>query len=360
MRKALLVTLEYPPQIGGVANYYVNLVKNLSADKIEVLTNKNNELLAKRSFLPWLKSFKIIKKIVQEKNIEVILVGQVLPLGTVAWLLSKYLKIPYIVFTHAMDVTYPQKYPRKKLLMQKIFNGAEKIITVSRYTKYEIYKLLNNRNQGKIEIITPAPSITPDNFPNTNINILKQEYAGHKILLSVGRLVERKGHDIVIKSLPFLIQQKIKFKYIIIGDGINKKHLCELVKKLNLENYVIFKNHLSDAEVAKYYQLCDVFIMPSRETEDKDIEGFGLVYLEANSFAKPVIGGKSGGVEDAIIDGKNGFLVDPKDIQMTAQAILKLFQNRNLATNFGLYGQDRIKKEFQWSYRAKQLEAIIS
>lgn len=355
MRKALLVTLEYPPQIGGVANYYANLVKHLPADKIEVLTNQRHELLAKRKFFPWIKSFFAIKKIVQEKKIEVILVGQILPLGTVAWLLNKYLKIPYIVFTHAMDVTYPQKYPRKKLLMQKIFNSAEKIITVSRFTKYEIYKLLNNRNQSKIEIITPAPNITPQRFPNAKEIVSKE-----KIILSVGRLVARKGCDAVIKSLSIILAKIPNLKYIIIGSGAYKKILLDLVTNLKLQDKIIFKEGLADEEVARYYQQCDAFIMPSRETKNKDVEGFGLVYLEANSFGKPVIAGKSGGVEDAVIDGQTGFLVEPEDTQMIAEAVIKILQDKNLADKLGQQGKSRVEEEFSWPHKAEQLEKILS
>lgn len=356
MRKALLVTLEYPPQVGGVANYCSNLVKYLPTEKIEVLTNQHHELLAKRKYLPWLKSFKKIRKIVREKNIDVLIIGQVLPLGTVAWLLNKYYKIPYIVLTYAMDVTFPQRYPRKKSLMQKIFNNAEKIITISRYTKYEIYKLLNNRDQGKIEIISPAPNINPEKFPITNSQFSNKE---EKIILSVGRLVARKGYDTVIKSLPIILSKIPNLKYVIIGSGEYKKTLLDLVKKLNLQDKVIFKENLSDEKVAQYYHDCDVFIMPSRETQERDVEGFGLVYLEANSFGKPVIAGKSGGVEDAVIDGQTGFLVEPEDKQMIADAAIKILNNKDLANKLGEQGKLRVNREFSWLLKAKQLEKII-
>jgi phosphatidylinositol alpha-1,6-mannosyltransferase len=356
MRKALLVTIEYPPQVGGVANYYFNLAKNLPVDKLEVFTNQNDELLAKRSFLPWLKAFKAIKKRIKEKGIEVILVGQILPLGTIVWLLSKYLKIPYIVFTHAMDITYPQKYPRKKILMQKILNSAEKIITVSRYTKYEIYKLLDNRSQRKIEIITPAPNITPNQFSIFNSQFSNKD---EKIILSVGRLVARKGYDTVIKSLSLVLNKIPNIKYIIIGNGSYKETLQKLAQKLELQDRIEFKENLSDEQVAQYYNACDVFIMPSRETSDRDVEGFGLVYLEANSFGKPVIAGKSGGVEDAVIDGQTGFLVEPEDVNMVAESLIKILSNKDLAEKLGQQGRLRVEREFSWFHKARQLEKIL-
>lgn len=359
MKKSLLATYDYPPDIGGVANYYYNLVQNLPKDKIDVITNKHQELSFALPYFAWIKSFFTLKKIIKQKKIEELLIGQILPLGTTALLLKKIYKIPYLVFTHAMDITFPQQYPRKKWLMKIILKNADKIVTVSRYTKYEILKLINPQLQKKIEIITPAPSITPQFYPNINYNELKEKYKNYRIILSVGRLVARKGHDVVIQSLTNLIKNNIKFKYIIIGDGNNYDNLNNLVRKYKLENYVVFIKNLSDQEVAKYYLLCDVFIMPCRETETRDVEGFGIVFLEANSFKKPIIGGKSGGVEDAIIDGKNGYLVDPLDIGMISNALMQILLKADLAKKLGEFGQKRISSEFNWEKKAKQLESLL-
>jgi phosphatidylinositol alpha-1,6-mannosyltransferase len=360
MRKSLLITLEYPPHIGGVSNYYYNLVSNLPKENISVLTNEKGQLLSKSLIFPWLKAFFTLKSMIKEKTIDVLLVGQILPLGTVAYLINRFYHVPYIVFTHAMDITWPQKYPRKKWLMKLILNHAEKIITVSRYTKYEIYKLIGGRGQRKIEVITPAPSICANSYVNLDITDLKNKFSQEKILLSVGRLVPRKGHDMVIRAMSLILKNHNKTKYIIIGDGEFLQPLKNLVAQLDLQRNVLFLGSLSDEEVAKYYKLCDVFIMPSRETEDRDAEGFGLVYLEANSFGKPVIGGKSGGVEDAIIDGQTGFLVEPKNINMIATAVTRLLSKDDLAKKLGENGKNRVEKEFIWSYKAEQLTKILS
>ena len=116
---------------------------------------------------------------------------------------------------------------------------------------------------------------------------------------------------------------------------------------------------MSDEQVAQYYNACDVFIMPSRETSDRDVEGFGLVYLEANSFGKPVIAGKSGGVEDAVIDGQTGFLVEPEDVNMVAESLIKILSNKDLAEKLGQQGRLRVEREFSWFHKARQLEKIL-
>ena len=360
MNNVLLITSDYPPKIGGVSNYYANLVKHLKSVNIEVITNNHHQLAYSWPFFGWIKCFFTILKITKTKKISTILVGQILPFGTAIWLIGKLKKIPYIVFTHAMDITIPQKYPRKKFLLKLILKSANKIITVSRYTKYEILKIMQNQDQRKIEIISPAPNITPQLFPHLQITDLKKSYQQKKIILSVGRLVERKGYDYVVEVLPLLIKQKIDFQYIIIGSGEYQNQLQTLVQKLNLSEYVIFKDNLADEEVAKFYQICDVFIMPSRELENHDVEGFGLVFLEANSFGKPVIGGKSGGIADAILDGKNGYLVEPENHDMIAKALIQLLTKPDLAIKIGSFGKERVEKEFTWQAKAKQLDDILS
>lgn len=140
MKKALLITLEYPPQVGGVANYYKNLVSQMSQDRIRVLTNDKSELLSTNKYIwpKWLKGLVNSYRAAKQNEIEHILVGQILPIGTIALVLKIILKIPYTVMTHAMDVTLPygkDGSARKKWLVKKILSKADSVTTVSRFTK---------------------------------------------------------------------------------------------------------------------------------------------------------------------------------------------------------------------------------
>ncbi len=343
MRKTLLVTLEYPPQVGGVANYYANMVQNLPSTKISVLVIKKH----------WLRSFLTITKTIKKEKIELVLVGQVLPLGTVVWLLSKVLPIKYITMTHAMDITYPLKYPRKKWLMTKILNASERVTTVSNYTKRELQKLLTGRNQYKISIIPPGPNLTPAKYPDLPSS------PEQPTILSVGRLVKRKGHDMVLRAMPAVIKKFPKAQYLIAGDGPYRDTLEDFVKKHKLEKNVEFMGRVPEEEIARLYAGCNLFIMPSRALPDQDVEGFGLVFLEANSFGKPVIAGNSGGVPDAVVDGKTGFLVDPEDPHMIAKAIIQLLYNQDLADRLGEQGKNRVANEFTWKLQAEKLKKLL-
>jgi len=149
---------------------------------------------------------------------------------------------------------------------------------------------------------------------------------------------------------------------LIIGDGALRKELEDLVKKLKLSEHVIFVGYIAheDEDLLKYYTACDVFIMPSREIKEKgDVEGFGIVYLEANACGKPVIGGKSGGVVDAIEDGVTGLLVDPQNINDISKALIKLLINKEYSSELGVTGRKRVEKEFNWKNIAAKTRNVL-
>lgn len=373
MKKTLLITLEFPPFIGGVANHLYNFCNNLDKDKIVVLANSNseaNEFDSKQQFkiirknfyskLPiwpkWLPLLKTIKQVIKENDIEYIIAGQILPVGTLAMLA----KLPYIVMTYAMDVTILHNSSRRKKIAKKVFSESKKVVTISNYTKNQLVKL--GIAKEKIELIYPCPTIKNLNLDEDKIINIKNKYNpdNKKIILTTGRLVERKGQDMVIKSLKKVISQIPDVLYLIGGKGEYQEDLELLVKKNQLEKYVKFIGFADDDELPYLYNLCDVFIMASRKLADQDVEGFGIVFLEANLFEKPVIGGNSGGIPDAVEDNYSGVLVDPNNEDDIANSLIKLFTNKELAQKLGQQGKTRAMNEFRWDVQAKKLEKLLN
>lgn len=365
MKKTLLVTLEYPPSVGGVATYYAHLVSELPSDSIVVLHNNDDALLFRRLWPRWLKALWSTWRTIRREGIECLLVGQILPLGTVALILHKLTGIPYIVMTHAMDVTLPfsnEGSARKQKLVKKILKHASAVTTVSQFTKQHLVTL--GVPESQIHIVSPCPHITPETFPVTVDEVVafdkEHQLDGKRVILSVGRLVERKGVDRVIEAMAMIKTQHPNALYVIAGNGQYAYELKKIVERLSLQKHVYFVGKLSDQELAKWYQRCDLFIMPSRQLSNRDVEGFGIVYLEANSFGKPVIGGKSGGVADAVTHEETGLLVDPNNVAEITAAIDRLLTDAPLATRLGNQGMQRVRAEFQWSQQARRLEQLIS
>ena len=377
MKKTLLVTIDFPPMIGGVANYWANLCKNLSAKDLVVLASKDNNssnfdihqeyliyrknLIAKSKWLwpKWLPLFWYTWKIIKKEKIKKVIVAHVLPTGSVLYILKKIFKIPYIVSFHGLDLANTQVEAKKRTMLKLICRNADGLIANSNYTKNLLHKL--TQKKYPVEIIYPCPNFTYQEISEQSLSSFKSKHGleNKKVLLTVGRLVKRKGHDFVLKSLPQVIKSVPNIIYLIVGSGPELENLKKLVQILDLNNIVRFCSDVQDAEIPLYFSSADLFVMPSRQLADGDVEGFGIVYLEANSYALPVIAGRSGGAIEAVENEVNGLLVGPENEQEIAESIIELFQNSQKAKKFGFQGSERVKKMFTWIQQTNKLKKII-
>jgi phosphatidylinositol alpha-1,6-mannosyltransferase len=350
--KILLSTLEYPPQIGGVASYYANLQKNWpEPDNFQVLDNAEGTLLSTKSFWPWLKSFGAIYQAWRSMRADLVLIGQVLPLGTVAWFLGFIPSFKYGVFFHGLDFSLAVASPRKRFITRLILQRARLIVCANS----EVARLLtgfDQASQEKIMLLNPGADLGVVDLDIRAALIEKYNLAGKKIILSLGRLVRRKGFDQVIKALDHLDFNNCL--YLISGKGEDREYLYDLASASSKKDQIIFLENLSEAEKWSCLSLCDIFVMPSRNIKG-DFEGFGIVYLEANLLAKPVIAGNSGGVRDAVVDRLNGLLVEPESTEGLAQALNILINDETLAKDLGERGRARALAEFNWSGQAEKL-----
>ena len=374
MKKILIATLEFPPQKGGIANYLFGIVKHLPRDKAVVLAPKNpslplpsekeggfkihrKKLISKFPFLwpGWLPLLFYLILISQREKVESILAGQVLPVGTAAFLVKKFLGIPYFISCHGMDILVAQKSPRRKRLLNKILEQAQGVIANSQFTKNELTKI--GVPENKITIIYPCPSSKKQENNKTKKQEIVEKFQlqDKKILLTVGRLVERKGHDKIIEALPKILEHMPNAMYVVVGDGPEKEKLQVLGSKLQVQNKVMFVGEVSDEELRAFYELCDVFIMVSRQING-DVEGFGTVYLEANQYGKPVVAGRSGGVAEAVEDGVTGLVIDdPTNTSQIAEAAIKLLAEDDLAKKLGAQGRNCVERKFKWEIQVKKL-----
>ncbi|MFH1662066.1 MAG: glycosyltransferase family 4 protein [Candidatus Falkowbacteria bacterium] len=360
--KVLLFTLEYPPFKGGVANYYDNLVKYWEKpDEIFVLHNNENKLIKKWIFPRWLLAILQLWISVKKNNIKHILVGHVLPLGTATYFVSRFIKIPYSVILHGMDFAFALKNNRKKVITKKILNNAENIICGNSYTAGLVKEFLGDEKGGKVKVVNPGISSRFKNIDLRFKSLLEHKYnlRNKIVLLSVGRLVKRKGFDKVIESLPEVLKKVPNLVYIIVGNGSEILNLKSKILNLNLKDNIIIITDADDKERNSWYNTSDIFIMPSRNI-DGDFEGFGIVYLEANLAGKPVIAGDSGGVRDAVVDNLNGLLVDPESKDEIYNAIIKLAEDEELREKLGEQGRERVVREFRLEKQVKKIYDIYN
>ncbi len=346
--KTLLFTLEYPPFKGGIANYYKNLVKHWpKPDDIFVLHNNDNKLINhKLPFLKWLPALIALRQEIKKNNIDYVLVGNILPLGTATWLLSFFCKFKYAVIIHGTDIAYAQKSSRKKRLAKKILSRANTIVCNSSYGA-SLVKEINSNWAKKIVIANPCVEEFQGEIKLPKKNITE----GKNILFSISRLMNRKGIDRVIEIMPEITAKFPNMIYVIAGTGPDEESLKKQAKD---QDNIMFLGKISEAEKWGWLKNCDIFIQPTRE-EDGNFDGFGIVYLEANLMEKPVIAGDSGGVRDAVENGLNGLLVDPENNEDIKNAIIKLTKDKNLAKKLGEQSRERVKTKFIWSEQIKNI-----
>ena len=339
MKKTLVLTHEYYPFFGGVARYCFDLFKHFAkkdylvlCDHEQVNTQTNIwHFRFKNKFVKpsWLFSFFSLIKIIKNEKIEQIFTPNILPLGSIAYYLNKFFKLPYIISLHGLDINLALK--NKKKLALKILQQANYIICNSQSTAKIIVNL--NIDKNKIKVIYPGRDFACDVDQAKVLNLKKALNISdtQKVILTVGRLNKRKGHDLVIKALSEI---KHDFLYLIVGRGEEELNLRNLVEKYKMEAKVRFFNNISDEELVYYYHLADLFVLANRESKE-DVEGFGIVFLNAASCSLPIIAGASGGVLEIFTDQSNALLVASENVEDLKEKINLLLVDQNLATKLG-------------------------
>jgi len=238
--------------------------------------------------------------------------------GVISYLVNKLYNIPYAVYIHGNDI-YPNTKNRvEKLIISKVLENAQVVIANSKYTQ----KLGINYGNFNIKVIHPGISYKRINSNNVKNN--KQE----KILFTVARLEKRKGIGNTLRALPQVIDTYPEIHYYIAGTGSYAGELQKIVQENNLEQHVTFTGFVSEEKKIELYKKCDLFVMPSYELKQAgSVEGFGIVYLEANMFGKFVIAGKAGGTADAVQEGKTGFRVDGTKPTEIGTAIINFYDS---------------------------------
>jgi phosphatidylinositol alpha-1,6-mannosyltransferase len=369
--KYLLFTLEYPPFNGGVGNYYKNIIENWP-EEVKVLCQKQEDknqtqnisykkLILSYIYPKWLLSFWHLGREINKNKIKHVLVGQILPLGTVSYFLSKIMNFEYSVFLHGTDLSFAFRKKRKAKLSLKILKKSKYIICTNSYVASKLKDILKNKYHDKIYVVNPGikKDIPKINQKLRDDLIEKHNLANKFIILTLGRLVERKGVDKVIKSINLISKETNNFSYIVAGDGPYRKKIEQIKSKLNpdLREKVILLGKVEEDEKWALIDICDLFVMVSKNIKG-DYEGFGIVYLEANLLAKPVVAGNSGGEEDSV-NKESGVKVDPFSEKEIADAIIKLIKDEELRIKMGKNAQKRVINDFNWEKQSKKLFNIL-
>lgn len=372
-QRLVILAGEFPPFAGGIANAAAQLAKTLTVQNFPVTIiaprycDKDREFdryqpyqvirlpLLRLRYVRMLPMTPVILTLVAKKKPDWLIAMRVTREGLPAVVAKGLFKIPFIVFAHALEFLRFSPNSLGWKVCRWVYSKSDWVVAISSATRFELVK--RDVEAEKVRVIHLGISEETFEFvpPMREWNGLS--FNGRRILLTVGRLVPRKGVDKVLEALPTVIARHPEVLYVIVGDGKYREDLRRLTETLGISDHVLFTGKVPD--VRPFYRACDIFVMPARQEGKGDVEGLGLVFLEAAACGKPVIAGAAGGAVDTVVHEVTGLFVDPTNPKEIADAILRLLDNPKLAQQMGEAGRQRVMSEFRWELTAKKLLSLM-
>jgi phosphatidylinositol alpha-1,6-mannosyltransferase len=363
--RLLVLTELFLPTKGGTAVWAAEVYRRLGGKEIHIVTadvpgaaevdathpNTLHRLDLKR--VPWLKPeslgmyakfFLKSMTLALTHRFEAVHAFRALPEGLVAWLVARLTFRRVVIYAHGEELTTWGSGGKYKA-MRFALRHADNVIANSDFTQDELVKM--GVRKDRIVLINPGVDMTRFR-PGLPSNDLKEKVgllAGEKLLLSVGRLSRRKGFDMVIKSLHELAKQDIAARYAMIGIGEDQDYLASLAREMGVSDRVHMLGHVSLDDLPRWYNACDVFVMPNRAING-DTEGFGMVFIEAAACGKPVLAGNAGGTGAAVVEGKTGMRVNGESLADIVTALAHLLDESG--SEMGQNGYCRAIESFTW------------
>lgn len=365
--KVLLVTTDFPPAIGGIQAVLYRTALNFNHLEVAVIAPdhpgarafdqthpfsihrvRGRETLFGGSIALLARIALASLKVLSREKVDVVLCGHpfTAPVGLVARLLMGK---PYVVWTHAAELIERRRFLRFFL------RPADAVLVISAYTGRLVAGL--GVQQKKMALIPYAPDCDLASIVSPQSSVSNN----HKVLLTVARMSELyKGHDTMLRAMPLIKARVPNVRWVVVGEGSLRPYYERMAGTLGVRDAVQFTGALSHTERDKLLESCDLFVMVSRDRKiDGGGEGFGLVYLEANAFGKPVVAGRAGGAIDAVVDGVTGILVDPESELELAEAVVALLENPERAAELGRQGRERVRRNLTWKRTATAVEEVL-
>ncbi|MCC7261239.1 MAG: glycosyltransferase family 4 protein [Candidatus Latescibacteria bacterium] len=371
----LLVSSDFPPVPGGQSRYLYDLWSCLPSAQVVVLAPALPGAAAfdaglgcrvVRVWLPLgvglgsklLKPFVLlwqVWRLCRRLRVRALHCGQVFSAGFAGYWCRRWLGVPYVLYVYGADLLEFRDRPGWGWLLRAILDRAERVVAISRFTAEAVAAA--GVEPERLALVTPA--IDLERFvgmPARTEERRRRGWEGRLVILSVGRLVERKGQDMVIRALPAVAARLPEVYYAIGGSGPFRAELEALAAELGVAERVGFLGFVPEAELPGLYGAADLFAMPSRELPNAgDVEGFGIVFIEANAAGLAVLGGRSGGVGDAVEDEVTGLLVDPDDPAAVAAGLIRLLEDGEWRARLAARGGERARAGFDRRDRARLL-----
>jgi phosphatidyl-myo-inositol dimannoside synthase len=282
--------------------------------------------------------------------------GAAAPLGLLAPALRRWAGIHRaLAMTHGHEVGWAA-LPGARSLLRRIGREVDVVTYLGEYFRARLAPVVANLERLR-------PGVDLDAFsPSVDGSAVRRRYGlgDRPVIVCVSRLVARKGQDALVRALPMVRSRVPDAALLIVGEGPYRSTLDRMVRQLGLSKHVVFTGPPAPAELPAHYAAGTVYAMPCRTRHGGlDVEGLGLVYLEASASGLPVIAGDSGGAPDAVRDGVTGFVVNGRDVPAIAARITALLQDSSLAQRMGAAGRAWVESDWRWETQAARLTDLL-
>ncbi|CCH28957.1 glycosyltransferase family 4 protein [Saccharothrix espanaensis] len=374
MRRTLLVTNDFPPRPGGIQQYLHALAVRLPdlvvyAPSWESPSGSHPEFDAAQPFevvrhpgtlmLPTPDVARRAAEIVRSHRCEAVWFGAAAPLALLTARLRAAGAHRVVACTHGHEVGWSM-LPGARQSLRAIGSAVDVVTFVSRYTRSRFAAAF-----GPMAALEHLPSgvdtevFAPDPVGRSRIRA-RYRLGDRPVVVCVSRLVPRKGQDVLVRALPEIRRQVPGAALLLVGGGPYADVLTRLAASVGVAEHVVLTGSVPWSELPAHYNAGDVFAMPCRTRgRGLDVEGLGIVYLEASATGLPVVAGRSGGAPETVRDGVTGTVVDGRAVGEVATEVVRLLEDRDLAVKMGLAGREWVARDWRWDDLAARLACLV-
>lgn len=371
----LVITNDFPPRDGGIQTFVYELVSRLDPATVTVLASSYSgdiEFDKKQAFrivrahtqvlLPTRSAKKLVRELIVETGATRVLFGASAPLGLLAHDVRALGVTRIVALSHGHEAGWAIT-PITRGLLRRIGRNVDVVTYLGEYTRSKIAPVFDKSTQQAMRQL--APAVNPDVFTPLNksqATELVEQYnlVNKKLIVCVSRLMERKGQDQLIAAMPNIVSHIPNAHLVIVGGGNFETKLRNLAGNSSARSHITFTGKVAYEQLPLWYAAADVFAMPCRtRNAGWDVEGLGIVYLEASASEVPVIAGDSGGAPDAVLEGETGYVVDGTNVGQIENAILRVLTDDDLAHRLGRRGREWVLEKWTWDRAVNRLQALL-
>ncbi|HEY3867003.1 MAG TPA: glycosyltransferase family 4 protein [Actinocrinis sp.] len=381
MIRTLVVTNDYPPRPGGIQEFVQAMVDGFTPGEVVVYASTWRGRAAECSaydaehpyltvrertsvLLPDPRRTRRACEIARAEGCDAVWFGAAAPLGMMAPALRRAGVDRLVATTHGHEVGWA-KLPAARNLLRRIGENVDALTYLSEYQRIRIGAVLSPRAAARMAPLSPGVDterFRPENLRSPEAAAVRAKYglADRPTAVCISRLVPRKGQDTLIRAWPEVRRAVPGAALLICSGGPYRRDLERIARESGVERDVVFTGPVPWSELPSHYAAGDVFAMPCRTRRaGLDVEGLGIVYLEASASGLPVIAGDSGGAPDAVLDGKTGYVVPGRSVRQTADRVAELLQDRALAEKMGRAGREWVQERWQWSTIRARFRSLL-